>query len=762
MKSAYLVALASVASFGFAAASIGDDAIVPGAVSPDQAGPLFFEEPGVLEFTGELIVRPRQDLTPAQRARALAGLAANQLKHYPEVDDFVVRVPAMEGPLGIGENMYAAELMGTGLYEYAHPNWMCFPLETIPNDPEFGNQWHHINMQSTLAWDITTGINSVIVAVTDTGIDLTHPDLTNRVMGFNAVTDLAEIDGGQVNDLNGHGTHVAGCAAAVGNNSVGVAGAGWGMGVMMIRVSDVSGGGASLDNILQGARWGVENGAVSSSSSYSGVNNAAVGTTGDYIKSIGGLYLYAAGNSNSNWSDFDYPGTIVVGASDSGDNKAGFSGYGVGVDLFAPGVSILSSTNGGGYGFASGTSMATPVANGVVGMIWSANPALSAQEVEDILFLSCDDLGDPGNDDYYGWGRVNTFTAVALASGSAGPLAPIANNDTVGFVIAGEARVIDVLANDFDPNLEEVFIDSFDAVSALGGTITRSVGTGPGGRDQLLYTAPLTGGTDTFQYTARDAGFLTDTGTVTLEVADDSFFRDPDNAGITQPGAEVAFYALPQLSLLPDFDALTPYATSTVATINAPSTNGNFLDSGRADDVGAVFTGYVEVQATDVYTFYTNSDDGSALYIGDTLVVNNDGLHGMQEQSGTIGLKPGKHEIRVEFFERGGGAGIIVSFQGGGLAKQVIPATAWSYGTGCPADTSGSSDPNDPGYGVPDGQIDAADFFYYLDQFAAGNLAAADLTGSSDPNDPGYGVPDGQLDAGDFFYYLDLFVAGCP
>ncbi len=81
---------------------------------------------------------------------------------------------------------------------------------------------------------------------------------------------------------------------------------------------------------------------------------------------------------------------------------------------------------------------------------------------------------------------------------------------------------------------------------------------------------------------------------------------------------------------------------------------------------------------------------------------------------------------------------------------------------GCPADLSGSSDPKDPGYGIPDGTLDAADFFYFLDQFTFANLAVADLTGSSDPNDPAYGVPDGNLDAADFFYYLDIFVAGCP
>ncbi|MCC6285365.1 MAG: hypothetical protein IT439_08705 [Phycisphaerales bacterium] len=79
----------------------------------------------------------------------------------------------------------------------------------------------------------------------------------------------------------------------------------------------------------------------------------------------------------------------------------------------------------------------------------------------------------------------------------------------------------------------------------------------------------------------------------------------------------------------------------------------------------------------------------------------------------------------------------------------------------CPGDLSGASDPNDPGYGVPDGSVDGSDFFYYLDQFVAGNMSVADLTGSSDPNSPSYGVPDGAIDGADFFVYLDFFVEGC-
>jgi len=90
---------------------------------------------------------------------------------------------------------------------------------------------------------------------------------------------------------------------------------------------------------------------------------------------------------------------------------------------------------------------------------------------------------------------------------------------------------------------------------------------------------------------------------------------------------------------------------------------------------------------------------------------------------------------------------------------QTITVAAPSF---CPADLTTSSNPADPGYGVPDGQLDANDFFFYLDRFAAGDLAIADLTGSSNPSDPGFGIPDGLLDASDFFFYLSLFAQGCP
>lgn len=370
----------------------------------------FVEVKGVQEFTGEMIVRPKQDLSPADRTSATTRLQPFALRHYDETDEFIVRVP-----LGLSESQYASMLIETGQYQYAEPNWRVYPVRN-PNDAQFGGQWHHPTIRTPQAWDLHTGETGFITAYTDTGVDLDHPDLVNLLVpGYNSVDQIRQVDGGRVDDINGHGTHVAGIGAAQANNSIGVAGVGWGFRIMMVRVTNSSGGGSSIDYLTRGARWAVENGAKTISASYSGVDSSAIQTTGNYIKSRGGLYLYAAGNDGRNLSGFDHADVIVVGATDRGDVKASFSAYGRAVDVFSPGVNILATFNGGGYGTLSGTSMATPMANGVAALIWSSNPRLVPAQVETLLFTTCRDLGNAGNDDYWGWGRVDAYEGVRRA-----------------------------------------------------------------------------------------------------------------------------------------------------------------------------------------------------------------------------------------------------------------------------------------------------------------------------------------------------------
>jgi thermitase len=637
----------------------------------------FTEVAGEREFSGELIVRPKQTLDARGRARALAALGKAPKRHNPKTDEFIVAVGAGPVKPGATENTTAARLMATGLFQYACPNWIVYPT-VVPNDPRFSEQWHHTMMQSPLAWDLhrANGANEVIIAVTDTGI-VVHEDLQNRVPGFNSADDLAEADGGDMTDINGHGTHVAGCAAAAGNNSVGVSGMGWNLRIMPIRVSTAANGGASYEDLLQGIQWAAENGAKVVSTSYSGIGYPPIETTGEYVRSLDATMMWAAGNSATNHSGWDFDHVVVVGASNQSDQRASFSGYGLGVDLFAPGVSILSSLRSGGYGFASGTSMATPVANGALALVRSANPALSAEHAEYLLFNSCDFWDGVANSEPSGWGRINLLRAVEFALAAQAPQPPVARDDRA-LAVAGSAVLLDVLANDFDANMDALEIQSFSATTSGGRPVTLIEGTG-GGRDRLsIADIGAAASTQTLSYTlVEPVSGATATATATIDI---SVARAADNPIGAELTLDAKYYALDNPSVLPDFSQLLSYASNLVANLNYPSTDGNFGDSGRPDNVGAVYTGWIEIPTTGFWTLSTSSDDGSKLWIGNDLVVSNDGLHGMVTVAGTRALAAGKHALRVEFFEAGGGAGLIMSWTGPGEASASVPPSRLFHG----------------------------------------------------------------------------------
>ncbi|MAC18572.1 MAG: hypothetical protein CMJ23_02645 [Phycisphaerae bacterium] len=245
--------------------------------------------------------------------------------------------------------------------------------------------------------------------------------------------------------------------------------------------------------------------------------------------------------------------------------------------------------------------------------------------------------------------------------------------------LEGVSVAIDAAANDYGLSCGGSDILAFDEVSFAGGTITRLVDWVANGRDALLYMPPpgFTG-TDSFAYRVRPDGEIR-SGTVTVTVLE-SDFRDPENPTGTTPGVQAEFYELESLSELPDFSLLDTYGGAVHDRIDFPSTGGEFAETGLADDFGVVWTGWINVPSSGVWTLGTESDDGSRLSIGDQVVVDNDGLHGMQSRSGSIGLDAGRHAIRIEFFERGGGAGCVVKAGGPGMDFGVIPASMWSHG----------------------------------------------------------------------------------
>ncbi len=639
--------------------------------SPPSA---WVERVGEYEFSGELFVRPRQDLTNAARARAIAAIARHPHRRIETTDEFILSVGGAPQSAGAGETRVARELLATGLFAYACPNWILYPVGT-PNDPLLADQWHHATMQSTDAWEIHRAdrADEPIVAVTDTGI-VAHADLANRVPGFNSVSDTAEADGANLTDIHGHGTHVAGCAAAAGDNGAGVAGMGWNLRIMPIRVSEAANGGASMDNLLQGIQWAAEHGAKVISASYSGIGHPPIDTTGAYARSLGANVLWAAGNSAVDHASWDFGNVLVIGASDQTDGRAGFSSYGRGVDLFAPGVAILSSTRDGGYQAWSGTSMATPVANGALALIRSANALLTPEHAEHVLLHSCDPWGLQRNDVEFGFGRINLARAVERAVTALDPQPPIAYPDRVRAIAGGSARVA-VLANDWDANMDALEVLAFDAKTNAGASIARD----PGDPSTLVIDSlGPEAGEQRFEYTLREPlSGATASAEATIEVVAPIRAWDPEDVSL---GLEVAYYELPALNALPEFGALEPYLTGVSNQVLYPSTGGNFAGSGRADLVGAVFTGWLVVPQSDFWTLSTSSDDGSRLWLDDQLVVDNDGLHGMVTRSATLPLEAGMHEIRLEFFENGGGAGLLLQWSGPGVSTQ--PIAPWNLAHG--------------------------------------------------------------------------------
>lgn len=329
---------------------------------------------------------------------------------YADIDSYSIKIPE-----GLSAELVAEALMRTGEYEYVSMDWLCYPTAT-PNDPSFGQQWYHASdrINTPAAWDVTTGESTTIIAVCDSGVDIDHPDLAAAMVpGYNSTENLAEVDGGSVNDaLNGHGSLVAGSAAAIGNNGIGVAGVGWNFGIMPVRVSNRADGTALLSEILEGARWASDNGAYAINCSFGGAEDPETRSSGGHIRLEDHLLVFAAGNDGLANQTNDWENVTIVGGSNSSDNWVNWSHTGVGIDCIAPAVSIRSTNRTGGYGFTTGTSFAAPITAGALALVRDANPTLSADEVEFLLLNACDDKEEPGEDNKTGWGRINVGRAV--------------------------------------------------------------------------------------------------------------------------------------------------------------------------------------------------------------------------------------------------------------------------------------------------------------------------------------------------------------
>lgn len=315
------------------------------------------------------------------------------------------------------------------LYELQYVDVVEGPVQTtdaVPNDPLYPDQWGYPAIGAPDAWDINLGSHDVTVAVLDTGIHGTHPDLMGNICGPHRSFVPGEPP---LEDWHFHGTHVSGTVAAVSDNGIGVAGTSQSC-LMDAQVCTRFGSCPSSGSIAA-IEWAADNGADIISMSWGGGAPSPIMQDAlAYAYSQDVLLIAAAGNSGCFGGDTviypaKFPEVVAVAAlQNPGSDTASFSSCGFAVEVAAPGASVLSTNNNNGYRYASGTSMAAPHASGVAALIKSENPDLDAAELRCVLARTSDDILAVGMDGKTGWGRVNPVSGMNLDLVSPNPPSP--------------------------------------------------------------------------------------------------------------------------------------------------------------------------------------------------------------------------------------------------------------------------------------------------------------------------------------------------
>jgi subtilisin family serine protease len=354
-----------------------------------------------------------------------------------------INVHVLQTPEG-AEEQVAAALMKTGLFTYVEPDYIATAATTLtPNDPNFSSQWHLASINAPSAWSITTGAAGAPIAIIDSGVDSTHPDLSSKlVAGWNFVTGTSNTA-----DDYGHGTAVAGVAAAATNNGIGIAGVSWNNPIMPLVVID-STGSASYSNIDSAIQYAADHGARIINISLGGPSSSsALQSAVNYAWSKGAVIFAASGNSSTSTPMYPAACTSVVAVSGTEPNGtlASFSDYGSYIDLAAPGDSILTTMSGGGYGYWEGTSFSSPIVAATAALALSVKPGLSASALVNLLEQNADPLGGySGWNQYFGYGQVDAYKTVVAAQNVVGDTTPPTvsiNGPANGATVSGTVQV---------------------------------------------------------------------------------------------------------------------------------------------------------------------------------------------------------------------------------------------------------------------------------------------------------------------------------
>lgn len=409
------------------------------------------KQPKVVRYrSDQILVKFKPRLSVQSIDTTIQAFRTNEIARIPLLNVYQLQIPE---DMTVEEMIYI--MSKNPDVEYVEPNYL-FHITTEPNDFYFEYQYGLLNrgtrvapidvpgaptgtsdadIKAVPAWEETKGLDTVTIAILDSGVDLQHPDIDDKIAssGKDYVNGDDEAD-----DDHGHGTFVAGIAAAETDNGLGVAGVAWNCKILPIKVFDEFGE-TDAAYITEAIIWAVDQGADVINMSFGGrigfgqnisqtiEDSLEYAYNFDNGEGMGKGVVLVAASGNEGEEGVQYPASselvLAVAATDSQDQLTDFSSFGDEVDVAAPGEWIwsifpvdLTPPGYDYYGWGDGTSLSTPFVSGLAALIKSIKPWLTVEEIMNVIRYTADDVNSdehPGKDIYLGFGRINMEKALA-------------------------------------------------------------------------------------------------------------------------------------------------------------------------------------------------------------------------------------------------------------------------------------------------------------------------------------------------------------